>query len=1071
MKGVIEWFAHNPVAANLLMFVILISGLATLSFGVKEEVFPEFSLDMISISVAYPGAAPQEVEEAICIRIEEEIDGLDGIKKISSTASENFGSVMVEVFPGTDNRELLDDIKNRVDAIDTFPAEVEEPLVEEVTNRRQVISIAVYGDAEESSLKELGSQIRDEVAALDGISLTTLENVRPYEISIEVSEEAMRRHGITFAQVAEAVGRSSIDLPGGSIKTGGGEILLRTKGQAYRGQEFEEIVVVSRPDGARLRVGDVATVVDGFADDEQEARFDGQPSVLVQVYRVGDQGATFVANRVREFVEERQATMPTGISLTTWADNSEILKSRKDVLLRNGAGGAALVVILLALFLRATLAFWVTLGIPISFLGAAWFMPGLDVSINLISLFAFIVVLGIVVDDAIVVGENIYSKQTKGTPGLKGAILGAQEVSVPVIFAVLTTVAAFAPLLNVEGQTGKIMRVIPLIVIPTLLFSLVESLVILPAHLRHVSYREPRNAIGRGWRSFQSRIERGLHVFVDRVYRPVLDLALAHRYTTMAIGIATLLVTMGVVGGGKVRFTFFPPVEADFVIASLTMPQGTPADVTASAIARMEQTALDLQRQLSEDGGIDQFRHVSAVMGSKPLGAVRRPADGGGGGPSGSNIGEVTIELAPAEVRTVSSRDVVQQWRKATGSIPDATELTFTSSLFSPGDPINIQLNGADLGALRQAADKTKLKLAEYNTVTDIADSFREGKQEIEFSIRPEAEALGLTMQDLALQVRQGFYGAEIQNVQRGRDEVKVYVRYPAEERISLANLDNMRIRTRSGLEVPFGTVANAKIGRGFESISRVDRMRSVNVTADLDESQLSSGEVLQDMDKEFLPQLVADYGIRYSFEGQAAEQRETMAGLARGYMIALFVIYTLMAIPFKSYLQPIIVMSAIPFGLVGVIWGHAILGMNLTILSMFGTVALTGVVVNDSLVMVDRVNNLRRGGASLIDAVRESGASRFRPILLTSLTTFAGLTPLLLEKSVQAQFLIPMAVSLAYGVIFATVITLILVPAFYLVLEDFVSGWKKVSGSVKRLYAGADDTENVEAVAATRVE
>ena len=1042
MNSWIDWFARNSVAANLLMFVIVGLGIVTM-FTVKQEVFPEFSLDMITISVPYPGAAPEEVEEAVCVRIEEEIEGLEGIKEITSSSRENLGQIMVEVDPDADSSRLLDEIKSRVDAIDTFPDDVEEPVIEEVINRRQVIYVSVSGDTDERSLKELGKRVRDEIAGLPEVSLVELANARPYEISIEVSEEALRRYGLTFDQVVAAVRRTSIDLPGGSLRTDGGEILLRTKGQAYSGTQFERIPVVSRPDGSRLTVGDVANVVDGFAETDQASQFDGEPSVLLGVFRVGDQSAIAVAKAVQRYVEETRPALPEGISIETWGDNSRVLQSRMDLLLRNGRNGFFLVFGLLALFLRFRLAFWVSLGIPISFLGAMWMMPGLDVSINLISLFAFIVVLGIVVDDAIVVGENIYTHQRRGGNPLEAAIAGAKEVSVPVVFAVLTSIAAFAPLLNVEGSTGKIMRVIPLIVIPTLAFSLVESLFILPAHLSHgraKNGQEPRFFISKYWYRVQRGFVHGFEAFVDRVYRPSLELALNWRYAALAIGLATFMLSVGLVRGGWIKFTFFPPVEADYVVGTVTMPLGTPADVTQEAVSKMEQVALDLKDSIDvESGDSKTFQHILASVGEQPVQAAR--SGGPRGDPTASfsaaHLGEVAIELTPAEDRDIASQEILNRWREGVGAIPDAVELKFSSSLFSPGDAINIQLTGLDLEKLEGASAAVRNKLAEYPGVFDIADSFREGKKEVKLSIKPEAEALGLTMADLAQQVRQGFYGAEAQSVQRGRDEVKVMVRYPAAERNSLADLENMRIRTPGGVEVPFSNVAEAEFGRGYESIRRVDRRRAVNVTADVDDVQANASEVLADMSATFLPSIKADFGVDWSLEGQQAEQRDTLAGLGRGFLVALVVIFALMAVPFRSYVQPLIVMAAIPFGLVGAIWGHVIMGMNLTILSMFGLVALTGVVVNDSLVMVDRVNRLRAETGSVLSAVHEAGVQRFRPILLTSLTTFAGLTPLLLEKSMQAKFLVPMAVSLAFGVVFATFITLVLVPSLYMILED----------------------------------
>lgn len=1074
MRGAIAWFARNRVAANLMMIVIVGGGVFTLfnparviawfagdtgslRNGLRQEVFPEFSLDLITVTVPYLGAAPEEVEEGVCVRIEEAIQDLDGVKRIRSNASEGVGTVTVEVARGGDPRKLLDDIKTRVDAIDTFPEETEQPVIEEVLNRRQVIHVAVSGNTDEKSLKLLGQQVRDEIAALPGITQVELTNARPYEISIEVSEEALRRHGLTFDEVVRAVRRSSIDLPGGSLRTGGGEILLRTKGQAYTGREFERLILLTRPDGTRLRVGDVATVVDGFAETDQSARFDGRPAVVVLVYRVGDQSALEVSRTVKRYVREAQARMPEGIALTTWQDITEVLRSRMNLLLRNALFGFLLVIAILALFLRFRLAFWVSIGIPISFLGAIWLMPGLDVSINLISLFAFIVVLGIVVDDAIVVGENIYTEQSRSGEGLAGAVRGAQEVSVPVVFAVLTSIVAFVPLLNVEGNTGKIMRVIPIIVISVLSFSLIESMFILPAHLSHLrtANRGRREGL---WARFQGGFANWLDRFIRGGYGPLLNSALRWRYLTVAFSLCALLLTLGLVRGGWIKFVFFPDVEADYVAAILTMPQGTPVEVTERAVRHLEATALELRRELEGSGGPRIYRHVLASIGNQPL----REVQGLNAGRtlvdfSGAHLGEVTIELVPSEERDRTSAEIVKLWRERAGSIPDAEELVFTSSLFSPGEPINVQLTGIDLDELRAAVDRLKRRLAEYPGVFDIADSFRLGKQEIKLRIKPAAEALGLTLADLARQVRQGFYGEEAQRIQRGRDDVRVMVRYPAAERRSLGDLENMRIRTPDGGEVPFSAVAVADLGRGFATIRRVDRRRAISVTAEVDTTKANANDILTDLQATELPAIRAESsGILYSFEGQGREQRETMSGLVRGFVIALLVIYTLVAVPFRSYVQPLIIMSAVPFGLVGAVWGHMIMGLNLTILSMFGIVALAGVVVNDNLVLVDFINRRRAAGATLGEAVRQAGAARFRAILLTSLTTFAGLTPLLLEKSVQARFLIPMAVSLAFGVLFATLISLLLVPCSYTILDDIRSVTRRGFGVEARRAAAA---------------
>jgi multidrug efflux pump subunit AcrB len=1035
----IEWFARNTVAANLLMVVILIAG-GFATVNVKQEVFPEFSLDLITVTVEYLGAAPEEVEEAVCVRIEEAIQGIDGVKHITSSAEENFGTVVVELELGADSARVLDDVKSRVDAIDTFPAETEAPVVREITNRRQVVNVAIWGDTDRRSLKVLAERVRDDLTAIDGITVVELANAPPYEISIEVSEDALRRHGLTFDRVADAVRRSSLDLPGGSVKTEGGEILLRTVGQAELGPEFERLPLLTAPDGSRVLVGDVARVVDGFADTDQDNRFDGKPAMQLEVFRVGDQSALDIVSKVEAYVQEHQGAMPDGVTMSTWQDQAKVLRDRRDLLLRNGAQGLVLVFISLALFLRFRLAFWVSLGIPISFLGAAWLMPMMDVSVNLISLFAFIVVLGIVVDDAIVAGENMYAHQSRHGDGLRGAIEGAREIGVPVVFAVLTTIAAFYPMLNVPGTIGKVMRTIPLIVIACLLFSLIESLLILPAHLRHLKQEDATRRRRGPWHRFQGRFADGLQWFIRRAYRPSLDFALRWRYLTVAAGIATLALTASLWFGGWVKWTFFPDVEADVASVTLALPQGTPIETTAEALARIERGAEQARQEILEAYGEDPFVHVVASIGSQPFRATQRQNAGAlVGAESATHLGEVLIEMTPGEDRRVSGDEVLRRWREATGPIPDATELSFSSSLFSAGEDVNVQLDGPDLDELVAVADKIKARLAEYPNAYEIADSFEPGKRQIELDIKPRAELLGLTLSDLARQVRQAFYGEEAQRIVRGREDIRVMVRFPERDRRSLEALETLRVRTPDGAEVPFSEVADVTLGRGFATIQRVDRQRVVNVTAAVDEERgATSSEILAQLESTVLPEVLADHPrVRFSFEGQSSEQRETMGGLVAGFAMAMVFIYALLAIPLRSYAQPLIIMTAIPFGLVGAIWGHVVMGLNLTIMSMFGVVALAGVVVNDSLVMVDFINRYRERSDSIVEAVRGAGTQRFRPILLTSLTTFLGLTPLMLEQSMQARFLIPMAVALAFGVVVSTVISLMIVPCSYLIMTD----------------------------------
>jgi len=1059
MHGIIAWFAQNKVAANLLMISIIAAGVLSLS-KIKLEVFPEFSSDIITVSVTHLGANPEEVEEGVCVRIEEAVQGLEGIKRLKATASEGIGTVTIEVKTGYDTDKILDDVKARVDGISTFPTETEKPVIQEALVRRQVINVAISGDTGEKSLKQIGERVRDEISDLPEISQVELSIARPYEISVEVSETNLQRYQLTFDEVANAVRRSSLDLPGGSIKTNGGEISFRTKGQAYRGTEFDNIILRSFADGSRLKLSDVAQVKDGFSETDQSARFDGDPSVLVQVFRVGDESAIEVADAVKEYVEKKGANLPPGVKLTTWQDDSLILRDRLSLLLRNGRAGFFLVFMALALFLRFKLSWWVVIGMIVSFFGAFWVIPQFDVSINLLSLFAFILVLGIVVDDAIVVGENIYTHLQRGKKGLDAAIHGAQEVSKPVIFAVLTTCAAFSPLLSVPTNMGKFMRVIPIIVLSVLLFSLVESLLILPAHLSHLKLRKS-NQFSSGrfaiFKNLQILFSTFLDKLIDSVYVPSLRIALKWRYSAIAVGVGTLILTVALAAGGWVKFTFMPAVEADNVVAFLSMPAGTPVEQTTAAIKKLEATALQLQKEYANDDK-PAIEHVLATIGSQPF-RLRQHIGGLIGLASSSHLGEVNLQLYSAEFREITSSEIAQRWRELTGQVADAEELSFSSSLFSIGEAINIQLAGADYEDLQFATEELKAKIAEYPGVFDITDSYRSGKQEVKLKLKKEAEAFGLTLSDLARQVRQAFYGEEAQRIQRGRDDIRVMVRYPESARVSLGDLEKMRIRVAEG-EIPFTEAATFELGQGFSSINRTDRKRTISVKADIDQNIANANEVVSNIVKNYLPKLMARYpSVSYSLEGEQSEQKETMVGLARGFLFAMLMIYVLLAIPFHSYTQPLIVMSAIPFGIVGAIWGHIILGLNLTFLSMFGIVALTGVVVNDSLVMVDFVNRARQAGLSVKDAIFEAGPARFRPILLTSLTTFAGLTPLLLEKSLQAQFLIPMAVSLAFGVIFATFITLILVPSLYYIFEDVRIVSNKLStASRKMLPAGGEE-------------
>jgi len=1041
-EGVLSWFAANHVAANLLMVFVLVGGALSL-LSVTIEVFPEFDPDSITINVPYLGASPAEAEEGVCIRVEEAISGIEGIKRIRSVAQEGMGTVVVELLEDADDRKALDDIKAAVDRIETFPAETEKPIVSLTDTRRQVITIVLYGDVSEKTLKALADRVRDELTAIDGISQVEVKGVRRYEISIEVSEKALRRHGLSFQQVANAVGRSSLDLPGGAVKTEGGEILLRTKGQRYRGQEFEDIVVLTRSDGTRLLLSDVAEVVDGFEDTDTASRFDGQQAAQIEVFRVGDEGALEVAELTKRYVDDLRSTLPSGISVSTWNDDSIILRQRIGLLLRNARLGLILVFLCLTLFLNLRLAFWTTMGIPISFLGGLFLVPHLDVTVNMVSLFGFIVVLGIVVDDAIVVGENIHEYLERGQRPLDAAIQGVRDMAMPVFFAVVTTVAAFAPLLFVAGLMGKVMKQIPVVVIAVLLMSLAEALLILPAHLAgdgHLFNRLLRPLIA-VVDPIQQHVQRGLQWVIEHPYRRSVELALQWRYLTVAMALALLLVTFGLIGGGFIKFQFMHDMEADNMVALLTMPQGTPAAQTAAVLRRIEDAAGEVEKEfngLRDENSPSVVQHVSTTLGQQPTAGRRGPVTIRATGGDQSHIGEVNVELLGAEDRNISSIKMVKRWRDIVGEVPGAVSLTFQAAMFSSGEAISVQLSHRNFDTLLAAVARLKQIVSEYPGTEDIADSFLPGKKELRLELTAEGRSVGLTLADLARQVRAGFYGEEVQRVQRGRDDIRVMVRYPENERRSLGDIDQMRVRLPDGSETPFHTVARVEEGRGYAVINRTDRRRVVTVVADVDQARANANEINSDIRRTVLPQLVHDFpGLAYDFEGEQREQRDSLQSMLANAAVALVAIFALLAVPFRSYSQPLIIMSAIPFGLIGAVFGHLVMGMTLSMMSMFGMVALTGVVVNDSLILIDMINRERASGATLDVAVVSSGLRRFRPILLTTATTFLGLTPMIFERSMQAKFLKPMAVSLAYGIVFATAITLILVPALYRILED----------------------------------
>ncbi len=1056
MRGLIRWFSRNNVSANFIMAAILIAGITTW-FKLKKEIFPETSTNVVSVSVPYPGATPGEVEKGVCIPIEEAIRDVEGIDIMRSTAANSYGVVYVEVSDDSNVRDVLDDIKTRVDSIENFAENTESPLYEEVLIKNQVLTVAISADTDERTLRGYAERIRDGILTHNppkptswinriassfrgssGVSQVELSGLRKYEISIELSEDNMRAYGVTFATVADSVRASSIDLPGGAVRTEAGEILIKAESKRYSSADFEKIPVITRADGTVVFLGDIATILDEFEDVDLISRFNGKNAATLQVFRVGKEDTLEVAESARSYLKEVREQLPKGVEVEVWNDNSKYLRGRLDLLRKNALWGLLLVLLILSLFLRPSLAALVTIGIPISFAGAIWMMPTTGISINMITLFAFILVLGIVVDDAIVVGENVYRRIRKGENPRDASWRGTHEVGVVVIFGVLTTAVAFTPMLGISGVSGKIWRNIPWIVIPTLLFSLIQSKLILPAHLallRPANNEESRNPILK----LQRKVAQGMETFIDKFYRPILKMALGSRYVVITIFIALFFIAIGLVRGERIKWEFFPEVEAEIISAKVKMVEGVAFETTSAAVTRIEEAAIKLNEKYTNSSGQALIINMLATVGSQPFKTGFSPVT-----PTGDNLGEVALEILPGSNRAVSARELAAEWRKLTGPIPGTSEISFQSQSAGSGNAIDLELSGDDMEQLIMATEEVKDSLSKIEGIIDISDSNTLGKRQVVLkSLLSAGESMGLRLSDVATQLRQGFYGEEVQRLQRGRDEVKVMVRYPKRDRSSLEDVEQIKIRTRAGDEVPLSALVNFEEGRSKSVIRRTERVRAIRIAADIDRGnpKANANRARRTLENETLTVLAERFpGINYAFYGEQKDQARSMEELRSSSVFALLAVFVLMAIPLRSYVQPLIVMSVIPFGIVGSILGHILMGANISIMSMCGIVALSGVVVNDSLVLVDYVNRHRIKGDSVISAAWEAGAARFRPIILTSLTTFAGLSPMLFETDLQAKFLIPMAISLGFGILFATAITLILVPSIYLVLEDLKS-------------------------------
>ncbi len=1031
MKKLLAAFAANTVFANILMTMIMVGGALSLSYMLRET-FPEFSIDKISIQVVYPGADPEEVEEGIVFKIEEALEGIEGVKEYTTTAAENVGSAVVDVLEGSDPSEVLDDVKAKIDAISTFPVDAEKPVVTEVTMRRSVTMLSLSGKISEKQLKVLAEQLKDEIRGLDGISQVELFGTRDYEISIEVSEEQLRRYGISLAQVSEAVRSSSLNLHGGTLRTKGEEIRVRTVGRKYTGKELAEIVVLADSSGKLITLGDLATIRDGFTEDPISSEVNGEPAAFIMVFKTTEEDSIQIADTVKQYMAEKQPQLPPGVHLQEFYDGTSALRSRISLLTRNGCMGLALVFFLLWLFLDLRLSFWAGMGIPISLSGAMFILWCMGETLNMVSLFGFIMVLGIIVDDAIVVGEAIYVHRSTGQPPLKAAVDGVAEVAMPVIAAVTTTIVAFIPLSFIGGIMGKFIAILPVVVNSSLLISLLESLFLLPAHLSHLpdlSKSKP-SRFPLSW--LQRGTQAGLEWFISRLYVPFVAVALRWRYIFLALAISSLILAVGLIQAGLVKFQVFPKMDSFLITSTVEFPEGTPATVTQKAVDRLEQAFLNVAERNKTASGKSIIEQRLKLVGQSL---------GGSQGGNGPHLGSVQFILLPAEERGIHSNDLLIAWEQEVGSIAGARSLTFSGEAHGPGgSEFEVWIQGNNMNDLLAASDKLQEKLHTFSGMMQIRSDFSPGKNEFRLSLKPEARALGLTVENLARQVNAGFYGSEALRIQRGQDDIRVKVRYTQAERASVTDFQEMRIRTAAGQEIPLLSVANIDFGPGFSTITRTNGLRRVAVTADVDPKRANAQEVFAALSAKngFFQQLQAAYpGLHISMQGEKKDMRESFSSIEISFPLTVLGIFVIVATIFRSYVQPLVILVSIPFGIIGAILSHLFMGYDLSMMSMFGIVALSGVVVNDAIVLIERINENLAEGMSFHNAIVKGGARRFRAILLTSVSTVGGLAPLIMEKDMQAQFLIPMALSLAGGVIGSTILTLVLIPSLLVIVND----------------------------------
>lgn len=1022
MSGIVAWFARNAVAANLLMIVAFVGGV----FGytkMEQEMFPVVNVAGASVSVAWNGASPQDVEEQIVTRIEEAVADINGLDRITSIANEGFGVVNVKGRDDVDMDRFLDEVKIRVDQINNLPQAAFQPQVTRWEQRNWFMGMAVHGNVDERTLKRLADKVRDDIANISGGELAVLQGVIDEQVNIEVSEEALRRFGLSFSDVANAIRQSSLNSSGGRIESSSGDVAITARQLADTAEQFGSIIIRQSSDQGTVRVADVARVDDGFVTDKFQARYNGEPTAFVMVPSPDTMHIVDYTDAFKAYIEKANdpsnGILPEAVKIDVLWDDSETFKARMDLITQSAMMGAVLVMLVLILFLRPTVAFWVTIGIMTAFAGGILLLPYFGVSWNILSTFAVLLVIGVIVDDAIIVGENIHREIESGRrEGLDAAIVGTQMVLKPVIFGVLTTIIAFLPWAFITGPTRMFTQQITFVVVAALVFSIIECMLILPSHLAHMKKQRFDGPSGKFLR-VQRNIADSLLWFANNVYKPVLELAIRFRYATVTIFFCLFYLSTQITGMQIVPFKFMPEIEADLIQVEIDMPDGTPYErllqVRDQLQAGIERTKQVTDAEYPEiDGGLVTDASVVAA---------------------GTRV-QAWVGLLPPEDRPegVRSRDISERMRDYVGEIQDAEEVQFDFTFNDEQSGVRFALNHPDLDRLREAASAVKEHLASYANVYDIGDNLSSAAEEIRISLKPGAETLGITLADVSQQLRQAYFGEEVQRLPRDGEDVRVMVRLPESARENLDSLSSLRVRTADGREIPVTQVADFEYAPGINRIIRRNRTRSVSVYAEV-LGEGGRGRIMADMEETFWPTFQAQFpDVQRGEAGGFEEEQKFFSEIGRLILIAIGTMYILLAVAFRSYAQPLLLMMALPFAYCGAIFGLMIFDTPMAMFSFFGIAAAAGVVINDNLVLIDYVNRRREEGAGAVQALVDGGVSRFRPILLTSVTTFVGILPLIAEKSVQAQFLKPMVVSLGSAVAFALFVSLLMVPAFYAV-------------------------------------